>query len=140
MSATNCIIVSGNLGGDPEITVSQKGNKLAKVNLAVKRDKDVTDWIPVKVINEKLAELLEKYCHKGSYISVQGALRVDKYQSQGENKVYTYVLAENIQLGPKSSNPNSETTEKSDTTSYKKQGHQSKYIPDDDDIDDVPPF
>ena len=55
------------------------------------------DFITCIVWN-KQAENLVKYQRKGNMIGIQGQLRVDTYETNGERKYKTYVLVENIEF------------------------------------------
>ena len=46
----------------------------------------------------KQAEVLCKYQKKGNLLGVQGAFRVDKYESQGETRYKSYILCQEIEF------------------------------------------
>lgn len=46
----------------------------------------------------KQAEVLCKYQKKGNLLGVQGAFRVDKYESQGETRYKSYVLCQEVEF------------------------------------------
>lgn len=46
----------------------------------------------------KQAEVLCKYQKKGNLLGVQGAFRVDKYESKGETRYKSYVLCQDIEF------------------------------------------
>lgn len=45
----NQIVLTGNLGGDPEIFFTSKGEPIVKFSLAFKNAKRATSWIKVSV-------------------------------------------------------------------------------------------
>lgn len=49
------------------------------------------------VIWNKQAENLAKFQRKGNLLGVQGQLRIDSYESNGEKKYKSYVLVENVE-------------------------------------------
>ena len=70
----NKVILLGRLGSDPEVRVSQEGNKIARLSLATVRPgtirtqmkKEKTDWHRVVIFSKGLAEVAEKFLKKGS--------------------------------------------------------------------------
>lgn len=93
----NLCILTGNLGGDPEIRYSQQGDPIASFSLAFHSGKDKTGWIKITCF-KKLAELSEKYLHKGAKITVVGTLEQEKWESNGETKTAFKLLAHNIEF------------------------------------------
>lgn len=96
----------GRLGKDPEIRRTADGKAIANFSIACgwkSKDKEGTDWIPVTAFG-KLAEIIEKYVHKGSQVLIQGQFKTDKYTDKnGVEKYSTKIYADNIQmLGGKS--------------------------------------
>ena len=53
----NTCVLTGNLGGDPDIHFSQNGEPVANFNLAFRAGKKKTGWIRVTAFN-KLAVLI----------------------------------------------------------------------------------
>ena len=46
----------------------------------------------------KLGEICKKYLQKGQLVYVEGALRTDKYEHEGETKYFTKVIASKMQM------------------------------------------
>lgn len=68
-----------------------------KFNVAVTKDKDKTNFIPVRVLG-KLAENLVNYQKKGSLIGIEGSIEIDNYEDKDGNKrTNMYVLANGIE-------------------------------------------
>ena len=93
----NQCIITGNLGADPEIRYSQSGDPIASINLAFHTGKDKTSWIKVTAF-KKLAELCEKYLHKGAKITVVGQLEQETWERNGEIKSNYKILANQIEF------------------------------------------
>lgn len=101
----NSVVLIGRLTKNPEVRyIPGTGTPVATFTLAVSRDytkKDgtrETDFIPVEIIG-KSAEFCGKYITKGKLVSVQGSIRVDRYQTQnGENRTFTKVSGRNVQV------------------------------------------
>ena len=76
----NQTVLTGNLGADPEVFYSSEGNPVASFNLAFKSSKKKTGWIKVVAFG-KLAEVTEKYLHKGARIGIIGTLDQQKWET-----------------------------------------------------------
>jgi single-strand DNA-binding protein len=76
----NQTILTGNLGADQEVFYSSEGNPVASFNMAFRSSKKKTGWIKV-VCFGKLAEVSEKYLHKGARIGIIGTLDEQKWQT-----------------------------------------------------------
>jgi single-strand DNA-binding protein len=105
MSASNNFNLSGRLAADPEL---QTGASIPwmRIRLAVdgydrKEKEKRTDFFTVTLFGAK-AEVVGKYCHKGSYLTVQGELKDNQYVDKEGNKRYeVQMLADDVALGPK---------------------------------------
>lgn len=75
----NHIVLSGNLGADPEIRYSADGAPVATFNLAFRSGKDKTGWVKAVAFN-KMAEVAETYLHKGARIALTGILDQNKWE------------------------------------------------------------
>ena len=98
MRSVNKVILVGNLGKDPESRSFQNGGKVVNFTLATSESwsdrgsgerKEKTEWHTVKVFNEGLANVAEKYLRKGSKVYIEGALTTRKWQDQSGNDKYT---------------------------------------------------
>ena len=96
--SVNKVILVGNLGRDPEIRTTQDGSKIASFSVATteawkSRDsgerQDRTEWHRVVVFNPALADIVEKYVHRGSKVYVEGQLQTRKWQDQSGTERYT---------------------------------------------------
>ena len=83
----NIVIAKGNMTDDPKITQTSTGKTKAEFTLALNRSKDGADF-PRFVAWEKTAELIEKYCHKGTALLVEGHIQTGSYEGKN-GKVYT---------------------------------------------------
>lgn len=99
----NKVILVGNLGSDPEIRYMQNGNAVTTLTIATSetwRDKGIgeqrekTEWHRV-VIFGALANVAEKYLHKGSQVYIEGQLQTRKWQDQsGQDRFTTEVVVQ----------------------------------------------
>ena len=93
----NCIL-TGNLGADPEIFYTSEGEAVASFNLAFKSSKKKTGWIKVTCFR-RLAEVAEKYLHKGARIGIVGTLDVNKWETgEGITRSTFQLIANSIEF------------------------------------------
>jgi len=71
------IILTGNLGTDPEMRFTPKGVAVTHFNVAVNDYKDRTAWFRISVWGDQ-AENCQKYLAKGSKVLVKGRLTFDE--------------------------------------------------------------
>ena len=76
----NQTVLTGNLGADPEVFYSSEGNPVASFNLAFRSSKKKTGWIKVTCF-QRLAEVTEKYLHKGARVGIIGTLDQQKWET-----------------------------------------------------------
>ena len=76
----NQTVLTGNLGQDPEVFFSSEGDPIANFSIAFKSSKKKTGWIKV-VCFKRLAEIVEKYLHKGARVGIIGTLDENKWES-----------------------------------------------------------
>jgi single-strand DNA-binding protein len=80
MASLNRCVFIGNLGRDPESSVSQSGLKVTRFSLAVNekyKEKETTTWISI-VTFDKLAEIAAQYLRKGQLVYVEGRIQTPK--------------------------------------------------------------
>ena len=96
--SVNKVILVGNLGRDPEVRHTQDGSKIVQLSVATSEiwkdkatgeRKDRTEWHRVIVLNERLAEICEKYLRKGSKIYLEGQLQTRKWTDNSGQDRYT---------------------------------------------------
>ena len=106
MAGVNKVILIGNLGKDPEVKYLESNVAVARFPLATNEvwkdkngeKKEHTEWHNI-VLWRGLAELSEKYLHKGDRIYVEGRLRTRSWDDKDGNKRYTTdVIADNMTM------------------------------------------
>jgi single-strand DNA-binding protein len=89
MRFINRVVVSGNLGRDPEIGATPKGMLVAKFSVAVDRPQPggtrKTVWFQCLAVREQ-AELVKRSLSHGDPVYVEGSLEPYEYQLQGTNQ------------------------------------------------------
>ena len=98
----NRVFLTGRLTKDPVLEHTKKGTPFCRFNIATNRPvvrdgEEKADFITCMSWN-KQAEVLCKYQKKGNLLGVQGAFRVDKFESQGETRYKSYVLCQEIEF------------------------------------------
>lgn len=81
------IIVTGNVGRDPELRADQNGNQFATFSVGVSvgtKQNPKTDWVDI-TCNGKLADVARNYVKKGAKLLVEGFPSVNAYINK-ENK------------------------------------------------------
>lgn len=108
----NTVILIGRLTRDPELRyIPGTGTPVAQFSIAVDREfskegKKETDFINIEVWN-KQAENCANYIQKGSKVAINGSLRIDMYEHEGQKKSAAKVRANRVQfLDSKKDNEN----------------------------------
>lgn len=96
----NQLIITGNLGKDPNVRMAKTGNAVASFSVAVSRKNPngegfLTTWINV-VAFKKLAESVGNQLKKGARVIVTGHLQTRSYESNGQKRWATELVAEDI--------------------------------------------
>ena len=96
--SVNKVILVGNLGRDPEVRAMQDNNSVVNLSVATSetwKDKNSgerrerTEWHRVVIFNERLADVAQKFLHKGSKVYLEGQLQTRKWQDQSGIDKYT---------------------------------------------------
>lgn len=104
----NKIMLIGNVGQAPEIKRFKNGGMVAQFSLATtdrgytRKDgtkvEDKTEWLNI-VLSGGLAEVAEKYIHKGDKLYVEGKIRTRSYEDRaGVTKYITEVYGYNVEM------------------------------------------
>ena len=112
MSKSICqVLIIGNCGKDPEVRTLENGAKVATFSVATstggytKTDgtavPEKTSWHNV-IAWRGLAEIAEKYLHKGDKVTVMGTISYREYEKDGIKHYITDILAYDIILMGKS--------------------------------------
>lgn len=104
MRGVNRVVLIGNLGKDPDVQYLEGNIGVAKFSLATTETyKDrggklvsQTEWHTV-VLWRGLADLAQKYLHKGSLVYIEGRLRTRSWEDkEGNKKFATEVVGDNL--------------------------------------------
>ncbi|MEX0332500.1 MAG: single-stranded DNA-binding protein [Puniceicoccaceae bacterium] len=106
MANFNKVLLMGNLTRDPEVRTTPTGMKIAKFGMAVNRRfrtrdneaREETTFVDLDAFGNQ-AEIIEKYCQKGSPLFVEGRLRLDQWETpNGEKRSKLGIVVENFQF------------------------------------------
>lgn len=102
------LIITGNLGKDPEIKSFENGGKVANFTVGVtergyktKDGKDIpdhTEWFNCVVKQNGLAGVVEQYVKKGNKVLIEGKIRTREYEKEGQKKYVQEVIVESMEL------------------------------------------
>lgn len=99
--SVNRVIIIGTVGRDPEIRTTNSGDRIANLSVATSERwkdqsgerKERTEWHKVVIMNDRIADVAEKYVKKGSLIHIEGKLQTRKWtDQQGVEKYSTEVV------------------------------------------------
>ncbi len=105
MASLNKVFLIGNLTRDPELRYIPSGTAVAEMRLAVSQkyrtksgeDRDDTVFVDV-VVWDRQAENCSKYLSKGSPLMVEGRLKLDEWEKDGQKQSKLRVVAERTQF------------------------------------------
>lgn len=118
----NRALLVGRLTRDPELRRTGSGKAVTSFNLAVERnfksDDQEADFINC-VCWGKIAENTERYCSKGSLVSVDGRIQTRNYENNQGQKVYVAeVIADSVQFINTNRNNNTTTAAQAPVNNY----------------------
>ena len=96
--SVNKVILIGNLGRDPEVRQTQDGRPIVNFTLATNESwkdrqtgerRERTEWHRVVIFGEGLADIAQRYLHKGSKVYLEGQLQTRKWTDQSGQERYT---------------------------------------------------
>jgi len=96
----NKAILIGNVGKEPELRKTQSGISVANFSLATSKKvkgEDKTEWHRI-VAWDKLAEIIEKYLHKGDKVMIEGEIETREYEKDGRKVYTTEIRAWNMEM------------------------------------------
>lgn len=114
--SVNKVILIGNVGQDPRVKYFDTGSAVATFPLATTdrgytlqngtQIPERTEWHNI-VASNRLAEIVDKYVHKGDKLYLEGKIRTRSYSDQsGAMRYITEIYVDNMEtLSPKGANP-----------------------------------
>ena len=106
MASFNRVILMGNLTRDVEVKYLQSGMAVAEVGLAVndrRKDNKTNQWIDETTFVDvtfwgRTAEIAAEYLGKGSPVLVEGRLKLDQWETEGQKRSKLRVVCERMQM------------------------------------------
>lgn len=103
----NQVNITGRLGADVELRYTPNNKAVSRMSVAVNErygQNERVYWLPVICWNG-LAETVSNYLHKGSRVGVSGRITTRSYETNGENRTVTEIIANSVDfLDPKPAN------------------------------------
>jgi single-strand DNA-binding protein len=111
MSNINRVILTGRIGADAELKFTPNGIAVIDFSIAVNdyagKDKpEYTNWINCTMFNK---EKLVNYLKKGMKITLEGKLRNEQWETNGEKRSKLKVIVDSVELPGK--NESTQTTQ-----------------------------
>jgi single-strand DNA-binding protein len=104
MADINQVVLIGRLTRDAELKFTSSGQAVCKFSIAVNRRRKQGDqWVDEAnffdiVLWGKQGETLSQYLQKGKQVGINGELRQDRWEQDGQNRSRIEVVANNLQL------------------------------------------
>jgi single-strand DNA-binding protein len=104
MASFNRVILVGNLTRDPELRYIPSGTAVSDIGLAVNdRVKRGDQWVEEPVFVDitlwgRTAEIANEYLSKGSPVLVEGRLKLDRWEKDGQKHSKLKVIGERLQM------------------------------------------
>lgn len=102
----NKIQIIGRLGGDPEVRYLPSGDAVANFSVATTETwkdkqsgekKETTEWHRVAAFG-KLGEVCGQYLKKGGLVYIEGSLRTQSYEKNGETRYSVQIRADQMKM------------------------------------------
>jgi single-strand DNA-binding protein len=104
MADLNHVVLIGRLTRDAELKYTANGQAVCKFSIAVnRRRKSGEQWVDEPnffdvVLWGRQGETLNQYLVKGKQVGVDGELRQDRWEQDGQNRSKVEIVAANLQL------------------------------------------
>lgn len=105
----NKVFILGNLTRDPELKAMPSGVNVCNFSVATNRvfkdrngqKQEQTEFHNIVAFGRS-ADIIGQYLKKGSSVLVEGRIQTRSWEKDGKKNYRTEVIADNIQLGPRS--------------------------------------
>ena len=104
MASYNRVILVGNLTRDPELRYIPSGTAVSEIGLAVNdRVKKGDQWVDETTFVDvtlwaRTAEVANEYLSKGSSVLIEGRLKLDTWEKDGQKRSKLRVIADKMQM------------------------------------------
>jgi single-strand DNA-binding protein len=102
----NRVIISGNLTREPELRATQGGTTILSLGVAVndrRKNRQTGEWedhanfVDCAMFGRR-ADSVSRYLRKGTHVTIEGKLRYESWEKDGERKSRLSVLIDNIEF------------------------------------------
>ena len=133
----NKAIIAGRLTRDPESRAMPSGQNVVSLAIATNRvwkdqsgnKQEAVEYHNVSAFG-KLADICSQYLSKGQLILIEGRIQTRSWEDQSGTKKYkTEIIAENMQMGPRSSDKPRESTNQNNFPPEQKNMPSEEEIP-----------
>ena len=105
MASFNQVVLVGNMVRDPEVKALNNGSSVAKFTIGMTRKwqtengekKEEATFVDIDSFG-KTASVIEKYLRKGDPVLVEGRLKMEQWEKDGQKRSKLMVVANAIQL------------------------------------------
>jgi len=108
MASFNRVILLGNITRDFEVKYLQSGTAVTEIGLAVndRRKNQQGEWVDETTFVDitlwgRTAEVAGEYLGKGSMVLIEGRLKLDQWEKEGQKHYKLRVVGERLQMMPK---------------------------------------
>ncbi len=125
MASYNRVVLMGNITRNPEVRYLPSGTAVCDIGVAVndRRKSQSGEWVEETTFVDvtlwgRTAEVCGEYLSKGSPILVEGRLKLDTWESDGQKRSKLKVIGERMQMlgkRPQNENGNGESVTSQDT-------------------------
>ncbi len=104
MASFNRVVLVGNLTRDPELRYIPSGTAVSDIGLAVNdRVKRGDQWVDEATFIDitlwgRTAEIANEYLSKGSSVLIEGRLKLDRWEKDGQKHSKLKVIGERLQM------------------------------------------
>ncbi|SRR5260221_8562499 len=104
-ASLNKVLLMGNLTRDPEVKYTPKGNAVGDLSIAINDSykaqdgtiKETVTYVDIEVWGRQ-AETCKQYLTKGRPVFVEGQLRLDQWEQDGQKRSKLKVRADRVQF------------------------------------------
>ncbi len=118
----NKVILIGHLGKDPEVKYLDQNRAVANMTLATNErytDRngnkvEQTEWHNLEMW-DGLAKVAEKYLHKGSLVYIEGKIKTEEWEREGQKHRTTRIRVNTLNMLDRASDNNSGSSQKNES-------------------------
>lgn len=133
MADINHVVLVGRLTRDAELKYTQGGAAICRFSLAInRRRKNGEEWIEEAnffdiVLWGKQGEAINQYLVKGKQVAVEGELRQNRWEQDGQPRTKVEIMANNVQLLGGGSGGGNTQANSGNQGGYQRSNEQSAY-------------